>query len=492
MKNILLFAVFVIIFNAEYLFSQDTLKKVNAQVEAATYISTNNSMPFWLRSNQYGEIPIQSNVFSLRAQLEKEYHQNDFKNIKLSRLTYGYKIRGVINAGNSNQFILSEIYFKTKFKSAEFYIGRKREVFGITDTTLSAGTFIWSGNALPIPKVQISIPNYVPIFKNKLISIKGSFSHGVMGSADSTQNILLHQKSLYVKIGKPSWNMNVHVGINHQAQWGGKPTNPFIQKGTNQIITDYPSNLKTYWYVLSGISPIGSDKSFIVDDGGRLANHIGTIDFAVEYNEQLANILFYKQYPYDKGNISTLYKISDGVYGVSINRKQVINGIIKVNFEYLNTTNQGISSAYKLTTIVEHKRQNDYFNNVTYKDGWAYKGNIIGSPFLMPIKDSAYLLNLFNNNISKISPNYILNNRVRALTIGIESKIKTIGLRTRISLSDNLGNYTYTPIAVKQLSIQQQIVVPVKKYFVSTNIGYDNSGLLNSNLGFILMVKRSL
>lgn len=83
-------------------------------------------MPFWLRSNQNGEIPIQSNVFSLRAQLEKEYHQNDFKNIKLSRLTYGYKIRGVINAGNSNQFILSEIYFKTKFKSVEFYIGRKR------------------------------------------------------------------------------------------------------------------------------------------------------------------------------------------------------------------------------------------------------------------------------------------------------------------------------------------------------------------------------
>lgn len=30
MKNILLFSVFVIIFNAEDLFSQDTLKKVNA------------------------------------------------------------------------------------------------------------------------------------------------------------------------------------------------------------------------------------------------------------------------------------------------------------------------------------------------------------------------------------------------------------------------------------------------------------------------------
>lgn len=472
-------------------YSQDTLRKVNYQVEAGTYISTTNNMPFWLRSNQYGEIPYESNVFSLKGQLEKEYHTKDFKNARLSKLTYGYKVRGVINAGASNQFILSELYFKTKFKSVEFYIGRKREVFGITDTTLGSGSYIWSGNALPIPKIQISIPNYVPILKNKLLSIKGNFSHGIMGSADSTQNVFLHQKSLYVKIGKPSWNVNFHVGINHQVQWGGKPTNPQIEKRTNKVITEYPNDLKTYWYVVSGLYPSVEDINLNVGYRGRPGSHLATIDFAIEFNNKWANLLLYKQSINNKGGFSSLNNISDGLYGISIYRRKVTNGVIKVNFEYLNTTNQGGGLSSSLTAIPELKGQGDYFNNVEYKDGWAYQGNIIGTPFLMPIKYSQYLSNKFSNAQPKISPNFILNNRVRAFTIGIESKIKTIGLRTRISLSDNLGNYSYTPIEVQQLSIQQQIIVPVKKYVVNANVGYDNSGLLNSNLGLVLMVKRN-
>ncbi len=486
---ILLFLNFISILEV---YSQDSLKTNKYELEVGTYISSTNNLPFWLRSNQYGEIPLESNAVTIRGQMEKEYKDNDFRIQKLKNWSYGYKVRAVSNVGKNNQFLISEIYFKTRFKALEFYLGRKKEIYGIADSTLSSGSFIWSGNSLPIPKVQISVPNYMPILKNGFISVKGNFAHGWFGSGDSTKNYLLHQKSLYFKFGKPKWNLNVQAGFNHQVQWGGSPRVPFIQGGSNTYITQYGSDLEAYWYVLSGkslsLDGVFSSGNTSGEGGNRAGNHLGTLDLAIEIHNTKINVLIYKQSIYEDGSLAFLTNVYDGLYGLSITSKSAKNGPIKLNLEFLDTHNQGGNlSSLRSENIAQLRGRDDYFNNSVYEEGWVYHQNTIGSPFLMPIRTSPYL----TSNFPTLNPNYILNNRLRAISAGLISKIHYLELKTRFSFSDNLGNYEFTPYSVKQLSIMQQISFPINKYIISSNLAFDNGGLFNKNLGMILLIKKS-
>ncbi|WP_373511125.1 hypothetical protein [Persicitalea sp.] len=111
-----------------------------------------------------------------------------------------------------------------RYGAFELYAGHRREIVGLVDTTLTAGSYIWSGNALPVPKVQLSIPDYTPVlFKNKILAVKGQYSHGWFGSGDSTRNYYLHQTALYVRLGKPSWRFRMHGGFNPPGPMGGRP-----------------------------------------------------------------------------------------------------------------------------------------------------------------------------------------------------------------------------------------------------------------------------
>ena len=70
-----------------------------------------------------------------------------------------------------DQFLIPVAYIKAKFGAFEIYAGRRKEIFGLVDSTLSSGSYIWSGNALPMPKIQISTPNFVSLPYTKGLSI---------------------------------------------------------------------------------------------------------------------------------------------------------------------------------------------------------------------------------------------------------------------------------------------------------------------------------
>ena len=228
-------------------YGQDPSQKTRFDVEAGSYLSTSASNPFWVRSNQYGEVPLEPQGFTVRLQAKKEYKTLVHGGKGKDKFSYGYGARAVFNAGTHNQFLLSELYGKVRYGAFEFYAGRRKEVVGLFDSTLSAGSYIWSGNALPIPKIQISIPNFTPITMNGLVAVKGNYAHGWFGTSDSIQNYFLHQKSLYVRIGKPSWRFKFIGGFNHQVQWGG--TLRHVRYDTGVKITRYGNDLESYWYV---------------------------------------------------------------------------------------------------------------------------------------------------------------------------------------------------------------------------------------------------
>ena len=476
-------------------YGQDSSQNMRFEVEAGSYLSTSASNPFWLRSNQYGEVPLESQGITVRLQAKKEYKTFVQGKKGKDKFSYGYGARAVFNAGTHNQLLLSELYGKVRYGAFEFYAGRRKEAIGLFDSTLSAGSYSWSGNALPMPKIQISLPNFTPILKNGLIAVKGNYAHGWFGSADSIENYFLHQKSLYIRIGKPSWRFKFIGGFNHQVQWGG--TLRYVRYDTGVKKTRYGSDLESYWYVITtkSLYPQGEnpqvlqvpivDGTATAEGGNRVGNHLGTLDIGLEYEDDKNQWLFYRQSIYEDGSLFYLVNISDGLTGVSVRTKNVTSGVLRVVLEYLQTSNQGGSISNSRTSNVYLGGYEDYFNNGRYIDGWTYRGQTIGTPFIMPLRYTTNLTQNLANN-----PNSIVNNRVNAVSLGVMSRIKRVDLTTRLSVSHNMGNYS-VPLNVNQVSVQQQITFPVKNYTLTTIVAYDNAGVLRQNLGLSALVKRT-
>ena len=143
---------------------------------SAGYISPGH-VPFWLRSNQFGSIPLDNASLSLIGAIRKDYDTT-----KTRIFDWGASVEGRANIGDKSNFTLIEGYAKLRISIFEIRAGRSKEIMGLCDTSLTSGAFAVSGNALGIPKVQISIPEFysLPLF-GKLFAFKGNYAHGWIG-----------------------------------------------------------------------------------------------------------------------------------------------------------------------------------------------------------------------------------------------------------------------------------------------------------------------
>ena len=414
---------------------QEYFKKTRIESQLGFIASTSKTTPFLLRNNQYGLVPLESQVGFLSGNIRLEYDSLFTQTKKLKPFGFGYGFTPHINFGGKNQMLIPEAYAKVRFKSFEFYAGRRREIQGLVDTLGTMGSYIWSGNALPIPKVEISIPNYTPIIGNGLVSMKGNFAHGWFGKGDSVQNVLLHQKSLYVKIGKPNWKIRMIGGFNHQVQWGGYPTKPFYDELSGQTISRFSSDFSSFIKVVTGVSL--NRKGQGLNSGApsneatnRAGNHLGTIDLGLEINPSNFDIriLIYRQSIYDDGSLYYMNNISDGLWGFSFKLKDKI--IKNVCFEYLDSRNQG-GAVNK--SIPELRGIDNYFNNGIYQDSWVYKKRSLGNPLFYPERESEVGS---NSNL-----NYISNNRIQAINFNVTYNFSKILLVSQLIISHNLGTY---------------------------------------------------
>ena len=177
---------------------------ISYKIQSGVYYSNHGETPFALRANQYGTVPYESQFFTVQGSLQKEYNWMNVRSADSvarykRKLSFGYGVNLIANTGKVNQVLLPEAYLKVSYRFLEFYAGRRKEIFGIVDSTLSSGSYTWSGNTLPMPKLQLSTIGYVPIGKNKLFSINTGYAHGWFDNRTAIKNSYLHQKWFYVK-----------------------------------------------------------------------------------------------------------------------------------------------------------------------------------------------------------------------------------------------------------------------------------------------------
>lgn len=467
---------------------QDTLTR-NTQVysEVGTLLTTNRSIPFWQRANQYGTVPLVGSLGTIRLGVSSDYRPTSSR-----QFDWGYGLEAVGNTGPlGQQLILPQAYVKARWKNLELYAGRRKTIIGLVDTLLTSGSYAMSGNALPLPTIQLGTRGFVPLrFTKNLISINAIFNHAWFETANrQVSHTMLHQATFYARLGKPSWPVRFYAGLNHQAVWGGY--SPNLQAGVSND-GKLPSSFKAYLYVVaalsnSDLSVDGNVSSF--DETNRIGNHLGSLDVGAEFDIGNSTFLVYRQNPYDTGAIWYLTTIADGLNGLSIRRRQAVEGFISVDrglFEFLFTADQGgdqfvIDDPYRRGKV-------NYFNSSQYIDGWTTRGRTIGTPFLTP-----------QGEIYPSGPyGPIVNNRVSVLHLGLAGHIgKETTWLLKLSKSKNVGTYD-VPFERKlnQFSGIIQISTPIRLpvlglVHLNTTGAIDRGSLLSDATGLYIGLRKN-
>ncbi|GAA3967399.1 capsule assembly Wzi family protein [Mucilaginibacter dorajii] len=462
-------------------------KEVHVSLETQGIVTTNDAVPFWLRSNQYGSVPLPGGSGSLIARIRKDYDTT-------KTFSWAASFEGRGNLGRTGQFILVEGLVKARAGIFELKAGRSKDVVGLADSTLSSGSFAVSGNALGVPKIGIGIPDYysIPVW-GKLFAVKAGLYNGYLGNVDAVYknkpinfNSYYLENYFYFRIGKPAWRFKIDVGYNHEVQWGAEKQAYSTFFNLNSI--------DAYWYVLTGKAYRG---------GSKVGNHLGSVDIGAEYRFDSFNLSLYRQNLYDIGALSHLANIADGLNGITIANTLPNSGSFhwkKFLFELLYTANQAGGLGSKRTS----SGAENYYNNDVYTEGWAYNNIGLGTPFITSRNDA-------RGDLARASNQFFINNRVLALHTAAQFYMFNWLYTYKLSYSQNQGTFaTGTELyrgvdgairtpgkygtfkKVHQYSGYIEGLRPLKNgYNVGYNIGYDRGGLLYNSFGIILKASKT-
>lgn len=463
-------------------------RPVTYTAEFGGLYSLNNRAPFWIRSNQFGIVPDSGNTFFFRHGIYTKEDTSD----RLVKLSAGLEM--VTMVGEQTRLMLPEAFVAARMGKFRLLAGRKKQVQGLGDTTLSSGSMTWSGNALPLPGIEISLPDYVNL-ANGFLGIKGHFTHAWFGDQTYVKGYYLHQKSLYARLGRPEGRVRLYGGVIHHVQWGGKPKYSVPEDRWLTINERFASGWNVYRDVVFPFHnpPRDSAKVASFDFENRYGNHLGQVDIGGELDMGSYRWLFYKQLPFETGQtFSSLGNLDDGVYGISLASRKPEGWFRRMVVEFVHTTNQGMYRSGLLRLLGYHGRhygrnQNFYFSHSQYVDGWSYEGKTLGSPFLIPNPE-------IRDEKSIDASNYFANNNnIKAGYVGLLTQLSGVRMETRISFSKNFGSSAnILPETANQLSFAHKMTLPLPEEggFIQLHVGIDHGDLIRDNYGIMLSWKK--
>lgn len=461
-----------------------------AELELGGMASSSRQLPFWLRTNQYGIVPVAGPSGTLRGGIRRDY-QPDTSTTHRRRFDWGAGAYGVANVGQTTEWRLPELYAKVRYGRVELWAGRRRELYGIGDSTLSSGFVGWSGNALPIPKVQLQTPDFVPIggFFKKILAFRVGYAHGWF-NAPYIQGALFHQKYVYGRFGKPHWPFHFYAGLNHQVQWGGHAD--YLLGSPFAVYGRLPSSFQDYISLVLGRYPkdLVNNQQTTFDGENRVGNHIGSIDYALEWTRPRLTALLYYQHLYEDASGVVFINFPDGLWGLRV-RNRVTGPTPRFRWkaavlEWLSTTNQ---SGPVFDQKAQYQGADNYFNHGQYREGWSYFSRTIGTPFIAPRADYTARVREY------IGGGFFPNNRINVWYLGLEAVAYQVQISARASFSRNYGTFNepYSP-SFEQFSalLSAQRSLPRLTHTVlSLSLAWDRGGLYPQQTGGFLSIKRS-
>lgn len=459
-------------------FSQG-LKKPEYLFETGASVAAGRETPFWLISNQYGLIT--PNKFNGWIKAGFQTHLASEK-----KIDYDYNLEVVNRYNGKNELYIHQGYLRLKLFFVNIQAGSIEETFGNQDSSLSSGGLLWSGNARPMPKLSIMVPNYTKIpFTFGYLEFKGGFSHGWFGNEPFVNEAWLLHNFAYLQFGG-KLPVHIHYGLHHYAQWAGVTSE-------GEQLPDSWDDFKKVFFAQEG----GRDAPRI-DSINALGNHIGSRNFGIDADLRNFKMGLYWQTIFEDGSGEAYRNIKDGLWGFYLHTKdknKLVNGFV---YEFINTTDQsgpshdefweldGVRYDYPISGGEYHigGGNDDYFNNGIYQFGWSYKNMTIGTPLI----SSPAILHGDKYD-------YIRNNKVTGHHLGFEGIMKGIAYKVFYTYYINSGTNFY-PISPNkpQHSILLETYISNKLPWgidASLKGGIDIGTMYGNNLGVqISLIKR--
>jgi hypothetical protein len=441
-------------------------KTLNWEAGVSTVAATGSQAPFWLLSNKQGKYSTDRFAASLELGLFTE--RDTSRNIDFS---YGIEVFG--RSGENAKAWIHQAYGQVVFYNlVQLRFGSWEEIVGSQEPALSSGSVIWSGNARPVPKIEIGTPGYINVpYTRGFLEIKGKLSHGWLGSERVVSNVLLHHKNVYLRLGG-DLPVNIYYGLNHYALWGG--TSPTEEE---PYPSDFSSFLKVFFMQHGDPDVPGTPDVWVIN---RFGNHIGSRNYGVNITLDNFTAGIYQQDIFEDGSGLRLQNFPDGLWGAWIRfpeEKKIVQAVV---YEHLRTISQSGPDHHVGSDTLGGN--DNYFNHGRYRSGWTHYQYTIGTPLITSP--------LFND------PEYsgIKNNRVIAHHLGFEGYItENIRYRNIITWSRNMGRYSNPfPEPLEQLSWMLELNTTLKRNNMEAGItvAADIGEMYGDNLGVMITFRK--
>ena len=446
--------------------------KIQIHVQSQVHVSSkDNLLPLYQYSNQWGIIsPFEQGQALIMV--GGKYKFLDKKNVELE---FGMS---AVAKNKVDDSFLHEAYFKGRILNTfDFCLGKQANTPISINDKLTTGGFMMNSNARPIPRAKVGMFDYWPVsFLADLIEVKGGLSHGVLndnrtsaGRGNSADNVLVHEKWTYVRLGKIK--VKPYVGLFHGTLYGG------IRPNGYEIPTDFWAT-----FFANGSDKVG---------GGEATNaagaHDGFWDIGINYESSLGYFQVYIHKPYADGTGLKINKERNKDYkvGLYVDLKNT-KRIKKISVELIKTDYQagsgipdplypeGHQNAGEMILVDEiedydifmldvfgvetegytswhlmrylEKVQNhgkkygsrdDYNNNGTYYNAWTYNRQPMGLPLYHTYwQAKAYAPNWIPNNFGAF-----MNNRIQGFHIGLEGELSNLSYLFKSTYTFNKGTY---------------------------------------------------
>ena len=448
--------------------------------------SSGNYTPFWITSNTYGTVPLQSNSGFIRGDISWKHSFN--KNIQIKA-----EADFITAAKHSSSLWIQQLYANVSYKNIfSLFVGMKERYNSMLDKNLSLGDMTYSTNARPMPEINFSFPNFTNLpFTKEYLQFKLDFAVGKSFDNDYIRRIktpatfynvdmLWHHKSLFLKWEDPDNRFPLFgiFGLEHAAQWAG-----WSNVGNTGKC---PDAFKDFVRVV--LCQSGDENANVGEMINVLGNHLGTYNIKIAYKNKKFQTALYKQHYYDDNSGLEMANWRDGIWGGEFT---FFNQpfLKKIVLEYLQTTNQSGPFHFlfydgELYPNARGGGNDDYYNNYLYVTGWSYFGRGVGNALLTSPE--------YNDDHSLI----FKNNRVKAIHLGLEGSISSeFSYRTLFTGMSGWGTMSLPFIKRKDnfSSLIECIYKPEKQkgWQFTIQASFDKGDLYCDNFGCSIKISKS-
>ena len=344
---------------------------VNYEAEVLFSTASQSQLPFWLVTNQFGVIDPASS--SGLARLSSNLTLD-----KGNAFSYRIGVDVIGRASENSALFFQQLYAEASLGPFLLQAGRKQRTTGETHQSLSLGSMLISGNAAPLTQVSISWPEFLTIpGTGEFLGVRGYLGHGWVEGNRVVEDVLLHEKSLYLRLGLPQWPVEVRAGLLHYTMWGGISSRPGREGPLPSSFSDF---LRVFFIQ-------GASEDFEIDGEKTnvLGNSLGAYDFSIRIYLPSVDIITYRQF-YLEDTVSLGFRNGwDGLWGLGFTFKE--GALIKdVLWEHVNTKRQSSKKD-------ELRGTDNYYNHFVYESGWTHRGFSLGMPLMLTETGFAGVIN---------------------------------------------------------------------------------------------------